>query len=357
VKLFEFAYGCRLYGQLAGYDASLRRFRDRVAPSLDPSRAAHRAALFVWLNSWGCRQFALEHHATTASDSLVRWAGVWLSRLPPPDVLLTDLTPVEIRACAAAYEALRHETASFKSRGGRSHAVTYGPTGAAKTLFALRPNVVPPWDDPIRGALGLGGDLESFGDYLLGVAEQLGALALEADVPVSELPAFVGRPDSSPPKLIDEYNWAVITKGCVPPTADEVITWAGWALTGKMPHEAQTRLREREAIPADELTTCPDCGIDAWGFEEDGRIVHEDFYVSNELWDATCPDDDTVRWTQDGSELAQGRFVICIGCFEKRLGRQLTLRDFGGEPGDEGPGDLIGTPPSRRYLDRWAAVP
>ena len=81
-------------------------------------------------------------------------------------------------------------------------------------------------------------------------------------------------------------------------------------------------------------------------------MVHEDFYVHNELWDATCPDDDIVRWTQNGSDLAQGRFVICIGCFEKRLGRQLTRRDFTGEPGALG-----GDPPSRRYVDRWEATP
>ena len=86
MKLFELAYACRLYGQLADYDASLKRFRDLVAPSLEPSEAKHRAALFVWLNSWGCRQFARDHHATTASDSLVRWTNGWLSQLPPPEV-------------------------------------------------------------------------------------------------------------------------------------------------------------------------------------------------------------------------------------------------------------------------------
>ena len=40
---------------------------------------------------------------------------------------------------------------------------------------------------------------------------------------------------------------------------------------------------------------CPDCGMDAWGHEEDGQIVHEDFYVPNELWDAACPDDNVRR--------------------------------------------------------------
>lgn len=217
MNLFELRYGCRLYGQLTTYDASLQRFRHRVDPALDPSRSEHRAALFEWLNSWGCRQFAREQHATIASDSLVRWATVWLSRLPSPDSLLTDLTPGDIRDCAHAYDGLRGLTASHRPlSGGRSSVVTYGPTGAAKTLFALRPNVVPPWDAPIRATLGFSGDLESFRVYLTRVAEQLKSLALEADAPVSKLPALVARPDSSPPKLIDEYNWVVITKGLPP---------------------------------------------------------------------------------------------------------------------------------------------
>lgn len=219
MNLFELEYGCRLYGQLTTYDASLQRFRERVAPALDPWRPEHRASLFEWLNSWGCRQFALEHHATTASGSFIKWANLWLSRLPSLNVHLTDLTATEIRECAAAYDALRRATASQRTLSdGRRALVTFGPTGAAKTLFALRPNVVPPWDAPIRAALGFSGDLGSFRLYLTGVAAQLRALALEADTPVSNLPALVARPASSPPKLIDEYNWVVITKGLVPPT-------------------------------------------------------------------------------------------------------------------------------------------
>jgi hypothetical protein len=220
MNLRELKWGCGLYGQLTSYDASLQGFRESVAPEFDPSRPEHRARLFQWLNSWGCRQFALDHHATTASESLVRWADVWLSRLPSADRLLTDLSATETRQCAAAYDALRGQTASFKTRGSRSLVVTYGPTGAAKTLFAIRPMAVPPWDDPIRRALGFSGDLGSFRVYLMGVAAQLRSLQLEAGVPVSALPALVGRPDSSPPKLIDEYNWVTITKKLYPPEGD-----------------------------------------------------------------------------------------------------------------------------------------
>lgn len=101
--------------------------------------------------------------------------------------------------------------------------------------------------------------------------------------------------------------------------------------------------------PTDEsLLLCRDCGIDAWGMTEDGRIVHEDFYVSNNLWDAVCPDDNVRRYVEDGAEFGDGNFVICIGCFERRLGRKLTREDLRVEPGP-----LFGRPPSGRFRDRW----
>jgi hypothetical protein len=229
MRLFELAYCCRLYGDISGYDASLAHVW-ALGPTLDPYDATHRTALFVWLNAWGCRQFTKKHHATIASDSLVRWAAEWLSRLPGPDAQLAELSPLELATCAAAYDDLRIQTAGLRRwPDGHDVAATYGPTGAAKTLFAIRPGVFPPWDDPIRAHFGYGADQTSFGRYLSSVAALLRELASEAGGSVADLPALVGRPHSSPPKLIDEYNWMVVTKGYRPPTADEVRSWATWA--------------------------------------------------------------------------------------------------------------------------------
>lgn len=98
----------------------------------------------------------------------------------------------------------------------------------------------------------------------------------------------------------------------------------------------------------DGLLDCEDCGIPAWMLEEQGRIVHEDFYVGDELWDSVCPDDHVVESFVDGEKRRNGRFVMCIGCFEKRLGRRLRCEDF-----TVPPGDLFGIPPSRRFVSRW----
>ena len=75
------------------------------------------------------------------------------------------------------------------------------------------------------------------------------------------------------------------------------------------------------------LRSCIDCEKpDCWAFMEDGIHVHEDFYVHDSLFEATCP---------DGG-------IICIPCFEKRLGRPLTRDDFKGGPYDLSNGKRIG---------------
>jgi hypothetical protein len=213
MNLAELKAGCREYERTTAYDASLRTLRQLTGRTVDPFRHDHRMALFEWLNAWGCRQFALAHHATTASGSLVGWADVWFGRLPSPAALLTDLEPDQLASCVGAYDALWQLQASYrKLAGGRLVAVAFGPTGAAKTLFAIRPNVFPPWDDPIREQLGYNGNGLSFRSYLMSVAEQLRSLALEAQTSVGGLPFVVGRPESSAPKLIDEANWVTITR-------------------------------------------------------------------------------------------------------------------------------------------------
>jgi hypothetical protein len=91
-----------------------------------------------------------------------------------------------------------------------------------------------------------------------------------------------------------------------------------------------------------EHTVCIDCGVQAWRFREDGRrLVHEDFYVSAAVWNATCLE----------------RGVLCIGCFERRLGRRLYRDDFTHPPRTHtAPWPGPGTLPSTRFVDRWANV-
>ena len=83
------------------------------------------------------------HHASVAAPSLTAWAGEWLPRLPPASAVLEAIDPAQFDLVGRAYGDLRARQAGTRTRrnGLISH-VEYGPVGAAKTLFAVRPEPV-----------------------------------------------------------------------------------------------------------------------------------------------------------------------------------------------------------------------
>jgi hypothetical protein len=46
---------------------------------------------------------------------------------------------------------------------------------------------------------------------------------------LSDLPKILGRSESSLPKLIDEYHWVTITRGCPAPGSEELKRWMAWS--------------------------------------------------------------------------------------------------------------------------------
>jgi len=156
-----------------------------------------------------------------------------LTAIPPDDARLDAIDQAQVDQIGNAYSDLRIRLAGTRTlRNGSTSDVAYGPVGAAKTLFALRPNLCPPWDDFALSRLGLDRSAASYGKYLWLVLSKLQAVASQAGVEVSELPALVGRAESTPPKLIDEYYWVTITRGFVPPTREDLAKWLAWADLG-----------------------------------------------------------------------------------------------------------------------------
>ena len=230
VRLHELAFACRVYGALTGYDSSLAKLRQATGQNLDPLDPAHQEYLFGWLNDWGCRQFSTAHHASVAAPSLAAWAGDWLRRLPPASASLETVDPAQIDLIGRAYGDLRARQAGTRTRrNGLISRVEYGPVGAAKTLFALRPNLCPPWDDYTLSRLGFDRSAASYAQYLRHVRTQLQGVAAQAGLTIAQVPALVGRPESTPPKLIDEYYWVTITRDFAPPTREELARWLRWA--------------------------------------------------------------------------------------------------------------------------------
>ncbi len=230
MRLYELEYACRIYASLTGFDTGYLTFLHETGGELDFKNPVHVKSLLVWLNSWGCRQFAIAYHDQAAA-SIRTWAQRREHSLPDLSTTLGTLSNEDVEAVGEAYADLSGCFASERTRSDSRSKVQVGPTGAAKILFAARPQAIPPWDDPIRARLGFDGSARSFCEYLLRVREEISQLRIEAlrlGVRPEDIPQEVGRPASTIPKLIDEYNWITITNEIRPPTPDEVVKWHLW---------------------------------------------------------------------------------------------------------------------------------
>jgi len=58
---------------------------------------------------------------------------------------------------------------------------------------------------------------------------QLRNEAAQLGIPPEDIPGELGRPTSTLPKLIDEYNWVTITKNLIPPEPEEIARWHRWS--------------------------------------------------------------------------------------------------------------------------------
>jgi hypothetical protein len=230
VRLYELAYCCHVFVVLAGEDTASAELRNATGRAVDLSKDEHAGALLVWLRRWGCRQFAVEDEALSRR-SLGEWWGTWGRRLPPSRRRIDELDDSALDRVAAAYDDLRGRQASWQRRADRNVAKTFGATGAAKALYAIRPNTCPPWDEPIRRALGL----PDTGDGYRRQLERIQAELAEATADLApgatpaQIPEAIGRPGASLAKLVDEHDWLRFTHGTQPPAPELFGRWATWA--------------------------------------------------------------------------------------------------------------------------------
>ncbi len=134
--------------------------------------------------------------------------------LPPAAAPLTDLDDGQLAALGRAYAGLARSPAAFRGSRGGDVSVSFGDTAAAKALFAIRPQAIPPWDEPMRKAFGWGRvDAAEYATFLAAVRGALIGLAERLSVEPSALPAALDRPASSPVKIVDEFLWVRITRG------------------------------------------------------------------------------------------------------------------------------------------------
>lgn len=231
MKLAEIAFACYIYSHMSDYDRSYLSFVEETNPRLDLRLERHQMALLKWLNKWGCRQFSKDCHAQ-AAEEIGEWYEDISDRLFPINKTLHSLSNEDLALAEQAYGGLVARTASQRTRtNGRETNVTIGPTGTAKILFAVRPNALIPWDDPIRESFGVGNSARSYIQYLQAAKDHLEELSQECDERghnLSDLPQMLGRSTSSIAKMVDEYFWVTVSRSCPVPSDDELMRWATW---------------------------------------------------------------------------------------------------------------------------------
>lgn len=231
MKLLDLSFACYVYAGMSDYDSFYNRLRTETLPQIDLSLQNHQISLLKWLNDWGCRQFSKDYHALAANE-ISSWYNSFSPRFFSPPKMLHSLSNDELNFVEEAFGDLMHRTASMrKTRNKQTSRIQIGPTGAAKILFAIRPNAMVPWDIPIRSNHGLDGSAISYRSFLITVRDHLIELKAECEkygMNFEDLPALLGRPGSSLVKLVDEFFWVTITRKCMPPSESLLEQWIEW---------------------------------------------------------------------------------------------------------------------------------
>lgn len=230
ITLRELAVVCYIY-KIVTKDVdnndSYEQFRQAIDGLPDLCKQKHRMAILKFLNNYGCRHVAKDSHEKIASKKIADWYKKYCGKLPKEKERLWKFKDEKLKSFDELHSTLSKLLVACREGGVKVH---MGPVGAAKMLFAIRPNVFPPWDNAIREELLKDSySVESYADYLKYVKKII--LGLEEtcniyNINIDDLPQNLDRPNCTMPKLIDEYHWITITKGF---KVEEIVQrWDKW---------------------------------------------------------------------------------------------------------------------------------
>lgn len=203
---------CYLFSCFTNYDKAYSRVQGEE--NIDLHLEPHQAQVLIFLRGYGCRQFKLEDE-NISKNSLTKWINIHDNYLPGYSVNLHESHDEEIEKVEKFYDDLKELHASNK----KTKKITFGPAGASKLLFAIRPNMFVPWDGPIIKNFKYKGTGKDYCKHLKYVKSRILDLKSECEAigkTINDLPSLVGRESMPIPKLVDEYLWVNITKGCDP---------------------------------------------------------------------------------------------------------------------------------------------
>lgn len=228
IQPFDLACACYLYETMTDYAGSLDRFHARFGAALDLSLEDHRLALLKFLNDWGCRPLAKEWH-WLASQKLERWYQGAQDQLRPLNGPLAQLDLTRFGDLAKVFNSLSPRIAAKKIRNGKVMLVSFGPTATSKSLFALMPQALPAWDEPMRKAFGYDGKGASYVKFVKDIQRKIAETEQycgSQGFTLEGLPAKLKRPAyTTVVQLIIEYYWITISRGVSLPSRDTVREW------------------------------------------------------------------------------------------------------------------------------------
>jgi len=219
MTLYELAFVCYVFDRIdnqRAYEAFLRDTNEHP----DLFDGDHRKALLMFLNRWGCRHIARIHHEQ-ASEEIREWYGAYNGRFFDNSINLWQLGEEHLVLANEAHQDLSGRPATPRRR--------IGATAAAKVLFAIRPNALVAWDSKIRTQYA--GENDSYLEFMCEMRETALNLSEECEhqgFELNELPARLGTPGKTIPKLIDEYNWMTVTREFTPPDRQTLETFMAW---------------------------------------------------------------------------------------------------------------------------------
>ncbi|MHA1380688.1 MAG: hypothetical protein ACTSRG_20155 [Candidatus Helarchaeota archaeon] len=231
ILLFDLAIACYIYSNISKFDESYKTFLKSTNFNPDLTKEKHRIELLIWLNAWGCRQFTKEFY-DLASSEIFSWYDKYSSQIFNLNKNILNLTKKNLDDLIPAFNSLANKIASYRTSKNNKIVYKIGPTGAAKILFAIRRNIFIPWDKKIREYFRLGKSGVSYVKFLSQVITILKKLEIQCKhfgFSLNHLPEKIGRPNSTVPKLIDEFYWVIITNASSIPEPEIFRKWIQWS--------------------------------------------------------------------------------------------------------------------------------
>ena len=214
VTLSKLALACLMYNSLTPFNDSLKLLKDSTNRRIDLTNPTHRESLLNWLNDWGCRNLARDHHKL-ASKSISKWQQQYGASLFSDKEPIWNLSDNELKAAANAYGALKDMPGARRERDGTKQEVRIGETAASKILFAIRPEALMPWDEAMRKRFKCDGSPESYLKYLKIIRDltyHIRDLCENKGLKIDGLPRELGRPESTVLALVNEYIYVIVTR-------------------------------------------------------------------------------------------------------------------------------------------------